>query len=142
MFSEVDGAAFASIISSTKAVNVVSPTWFRLTDSEGNFSSIANASYVSKAHELGIDVWALITDVDSNDLYGVNIDFVELLSSSANRKKLIDGLMEKVDTYGLDGINIDFEKVKSDSGTHFVQFIRELSIETARSRESMPITLL
>jgi spore germination protein YaaH len=132
MFSELDGATFASIISSTKAVNVVSPTWFRLTDSEGNFSSIANASYVSKAHELGMDVWALITDVDSNDLYGVNIDFVELLSSSANRKKLIDGLMEKVDTYGLDGINIDFEKVKSDSGTHFVQFIRELSIETRK----------
>jgi spore germination protein YaaH len=132
VFSEVDGATLASVISSTKAVNVVSPTWFRLTDSEGNFSSIANASYVSKAHELGIDVWALITDVDSNDLYGVNIDFVELLSSSANRKKLIDGLMEKVDAYGLDGINIDFEKVKSDSGTHFVQFIRELSIETRK----------
>jgi spore germination protein YaaH len=87
---------------------------------------------VSKAHELGIDVWALITDVDSNDLYGVNIDFVELLSSSANRKKLIDGIMQQVDTYGLDGINIDFEKVKSDSGTHFVQFIRELSIETRK----------
>jgi spore germination protein YaaH len=132
VFSEVDGATLASVISSTKAVNVVSPTWFRLTDSEGNFSSIANASYVSKAHELGIDVWALITDVDSNDLYGVNIDFVELLSSSANRKKLIDGLMQQVDAYGLDGINIDFEKVKSDSGTHFVQFIRELSIETRK----------
>jgi spore germination protein YaaH len=132
VFSEVDGAILASTLSSTKAVNVVCPTWFRLTDSEGNFSSVANASYVSKAHELGVDVWGLITDVDSNDLYGVNIDFVELLSSSANRKKLIDGLMQQVDTYGLDGINVDFEKVKSDSGTHFVQFIRELSIETRK----------
>jgi spore germination protein YaaH len=132
IFSEVDGAALSSALSSTKAVNVVSPTWFRLTDSDGNFSSIANASYVSKAHELGVEVWALITDVDSNDLYGVNIDFVELLSSSENRKRLIDGLMQQVDTYGLDGINIDFEKVKSDSGTHFVQFIRELSIETRK----------
>jgi spore germination protein YaaH len=130
VFSEVDGSTLASVLSTTKAVNVVSPTWFRLTNSSGDFSSIANASYVAKAHELGVEVWALITDVDSSDLYGVDIDFVELLSSSANRKKLIDGLMEKVDAYGLDGINIDFEKVKSDSGTHFVQFIRELSIET------------
>jgi spore germination protein YaaH len=130
VFSEVDGSTLASVLSSTKAVNVVSPTWFRLTNSSGDFSSLANASYVAKAHELGVEVWALITDVDSNDLYGVDIDFVELLSSSANRKKLIDGLMAQVDAYGLDGINIDFEKVKSDAGTHFVQFIRELSIET------------
>jgi spore germination protein YaaH len=132
VFSEVDGTTLASTLSSTKSVNVVSPTWFRLTNSNGDFSSIANASYVAKAHELGVDVWALITDVDSSDLYGVSINFVELLSSSANRKKLIDGLMTQVDTYGLDGINIDFEKVKSDSGTHFVQFIRELSIETRK----------
>jgi spore germination protein YaaH len=130
VFEEVGGSYLESALASTKAVNVVSPTWFRLTNSDGDFSSIANASYVDKAHELGIDVWALITDVDSSDLYGVNIDFVELLSSSANRRKLIDGLMAQVDAYGLDGINIDFEKVKSDSGTHFVQFIRELSIET------------
>jgi spore germination protein YaaH len=130
VFKEVGGEDLASVLSSTKSVNVVSPTWFRLTNSSGDFSSLANASYVQKAHEMGIEVWALITDVDSNDLYGVNIDFVELLSSSANRKKLIDGLMEKVDSYGLDGINIDFEKVKSDAGTHFVQFIKELSIET------------
>lgn len=66
------------------------------------------------------------------DLYGVEIDFVELLSSSANRRYLIDGLMAQVDSYGIDGINIDFEKVRSDSGIHFVQFIRELSIETRK----------
>ncbi len=132
VFEEVGGAYLENILSTTKAVNVVSPTWFRLINSDGDFSSLANASYVDKAHELGIDVWALITDVDSTDLYGVNIDFVELLSSSANRKKLIDGLMAEVDAYGLDGINIDFEKVRSDSGIHFVQFIKELSIETRK----------
>ena len=65
-------------------------------------------------------------------MFGVQIDFVELLSSSANRKHLIDGLMAQADTYGLDGINIDFEKVRNDSGTHFVQFLRELAIETGK----------
>ena len=132
VFAEVGGDELASALAATKAVNVVSPTWFRLNNNSGDFTSIANASYVSKAHELGIEVWALITDVDSTDLYGVEIDFVELLSSSVNRRHLIDGLMAQVDTYGLDGINIDFEKVKKDSGIHFVQFLRELSIETRK----------
>lgn len=132
VFEEVDGNYLANELSSTQAVNVVSPTWFRLNSNSGDFTSLANASYVARAHELGIDVWALITDVDSSDLYGIEINFVELLSSAANRKHLIEGLMAQVDSYGLDGINIDFEKVKSDSGPHFVQFIRELSIETRK----------
>lgn len=132
VFEEVGGDYLAKALAPTKTVNVVSPTWFRLSNSSGDFISLANASYVAKAHELGIEVWALITDVDSNDLFGIEIDFVELLSSSANRRYLIEGLMAQVDSYGLDGINIDFEKVRSDSGIHFVQFLRELSIETRK----------
>ncbi|MDE7417814.1 MAG: SH3 domain-containing protein [Lachnospiraceae bacterium] len=132
VFEEVGGNYLANALAPTKTVNVVAPTWFRLTNSSGDFTSLANASYVAKAHELGVDVWALVTDVDSADLYGVEIDFVELLSASENRRYLINGLMAQVDSYGLDGINIDFEKVRSDSGIHFVQFIRELSIETRK----------
>ena len=132
VFDEAGGDTLAAALANTKAVNVVSPTWFRLSNSSGDFTSLANASYVAAAHERGVEVWALVTDVDSMDLYGAEIDFVELLSSSANRRYLIDGLMAQVDRYGLDGINIDFEKVRSDSGTHFVQFLRELSIETRK----------
>lgn len=132
VFEEAGSDALVNALQGTKGVNVVSPTWFRLSNSIGDFTSIANASYVSKAHELGIEVWALVTDVDSEDMFGVQIDFVELLSSSSNRKHLIDGLMAQADTYGLDGINIDFEKVRNDSGTHFVQFLRELAIETGK----------
>lgn len=132
VFENVDGSYLANALSSTKSVNVVCPTWFRLSDNSGNFTSLANASYVAKAHELGVEVWALVTDVDSQSLYDVTIDFNELLSSSENRKTLINGLMGQVDTYGLDGLNIDFEKVKNPAGTHFVQFLRELSIETRK----------
>ena len=132
VFEEIDGSKLANALSSTKSINVVCPTWFRLSDNSGNITSLANISYVSKAHELGMEVWALVTDVDSQSLYGVTIDFTELLSSSANRRILINNLMAQVDTFELDGINIDFEKVKSPSGTHFVQFLRELSIETRK----------
>ena len=131
-FEEVGGEKLANALDTARGVNVVSPTWFRLNNNSGDFGSLANASYVAKAHELGIEVWALVTDVDSMDQFGVEIDFVELLSSSANRRHLIEGLMAQVDSFGLDGINIDFEKVRSDSGIHFVQFLRELSIETRK----------
>ena len=109
VFEEAGGDALVNALQGTKGVNVVSPTWFRLGKR-----------------------LAVVTDVDSEDMFGVQIDFVELLSSSANRKHLIDGLMAQADTYGLDGINIDFEKVRNDSGTHFVQFLRELAIETGK----------
>lgn len=132
VFDVVGGDALTSALARTKTVNVVSPTWFRLTNNSGDFASLANTSYVARAHDLGIEVWALVTDVDSMDQFGVEIDFVELLSSSANRKYLIEGLMAQIDSYGIDGINIDFEKVRSDSGIHFVQFLRELSIETRK----------
>lgn len=130
-----EGSATGSVsevLKRTKAVNVISPTWFRLSDNAGNFTSIASASYVEQAHALGVDVWALITDVDSKDLYGVDINFYDILSSTENRTRLINGLMDQVDAYGIDGINIDFEKVRNDAGTHFVQFLRELSIETRK----------
>lgn len=132
VFEEVDGSYLANALSATKSVNVVCPTWLRLSDNDGNFTSLANISYVSKAHELGVEVWALVTDVDSQSLYGVTIDFSELLSSSEKRRTLINGLMQQVDAYELDGLNIDFEKVKNPAGTHFVQFLRELSIETRK----------
>lgn len=132
VFEEVDGSYLANALSATKSVNVVCPTWLRLSDNDGNFTSLANISYVSKAHELGVEVWALVTDVDSQSLYGVTIDFTELLSSSEKRRTLINGLMQQVDAYELDGLNIDFEKVKNPAGTHFVQFLRELSIETRK----------
>ena len=121
-----------TVLQASKGVNVISPTWFRLSDNTGNFTSIASSEYVANAHAIGVDVWALITDVDSKDLYGLDVNFLELLSSSENRKRLIDGLMAQVDAYGIDGINIDFEKVKSEAGPHFVQFLRELSIETRK----------
>ena len=43
-----------------KEMNVISPTWYRLTDTEGNISSLADESYIQRAHDLGLQVWALI----------------------------------------------------------------------------------
>ena len=103
-------------------INVISPTWFSLNDNVGNFSSIASKEYVEKAHELGIQVWALIEDI-TND-----VDMYQILADSNSRTHLITGIMNAVLEFDLDGINIDFEGIRKSEGAHFVQFLRELSI--------------
>ncbi len=115
-------ASFDSLIANTSGVNVISPTWYELTDNEGNFRSLADADYVKKAHARGLKVWALINNFSSD----VNTEI--LMSKTSVRRKLIDALMAEAERYGLDGINLDFEGIKEEAGVHYVQFIRELSI--------------
>ncbi len=105
-----------------KEMNVVSPTWYRLSDTVGNISSLADAGYVERAHELGLQVWALIDNFDAN------VSTYELLSSSAARARLIDMMMYEVEKYGFDGWNIDFETLTSATGPHYIQFLKELSV--------------
>ena len=106
-----------------KSVNVISPTWFSLSDNEGNFTSFATQSYVTQAHNMGLEVWGLI-DNFSNE----GVDTYEVLSGTSTRSYLINGLINTALEYGLDGINIDFENISLDAGESFVEFIRELSI--------------
>lgn len=115
-------ASFDKVIANTKGVNVISPTWYELTDNEGNFRSLADADYVKKAHEKGLKVWALINNFSTD----VNTEI--LMSKTSVRRKLIEGLMAEVERYNLDGLNLDFEGIKEEAGVHYVQFIRELSI--------------
>lgn len=110
-------------VAKTKGLNVISPTWFTLTGNEGEFSSFATTSYVDRAHEMGLEVWALVGNVDS-----VDVDLYTVLSKTSNRRRLILQLLAAVREYNLDGLNIDFENVSLDAGEPFIQFIRELSI--------------
>ncbi|MDF2887934.1 MAG: glycoside hydrolase family 18 [Lacrimispora sp.] len=121
--TSTDGnASFDSLISKTAGVNVISPTWYELTDNEAGFRSLADAGYVKKAHDKGLKVWALINNFSTD----VNTEI--LMSKTSTRKKLIDALMAEAKTYGFDGINLDFEGIKEEAGPHYIQFIRELSI--------------
>jgi spore germination protein YaaH len=105
-------------------VNVVSPTWFRITDAVGTLSSIASLDYVQTAHARGLEVWALVSDFESE----TELDRHAMLSSSTNRASLIANLVAAAEEYDLDGLNIDFELVPTDDGAHFAQFLREFSI--------------
>lgn len=113
-----------SVTANTEGLNVISPTWFKLCDNEGGFTSFASSDYVDKAHAMGLEVWALIENIEYKD----SIDMYEILSSTSTRAKLINDLIRTVQEYDIDGINVDFEQISMDCGEHYVEFLRELSI--------------
>ena len=111
------------LMQGTKSINVVSPTWFALSDNAGNFTSFASENYVGTAHDMGLEVWGLIDNFSHE-----GIDTYEVLAGLSTRQHLINGLIDTALQYKLDGINIDFENISLDAGDPFVEFIRELSI--------------
>ena len=116
-------AYFADATANMTGVNVISPTWFYLTDTSGNIANIASADYVSQAHEKGLQVWGLI------DNFTQEVSTTETLSSTAARQNIISQLVQAAQDVGMDGINVDFESLSEDVGIHFLEFLRELSIE-------------
>ena len=121
--------AMQTLISATKGVNVIVPTWFMLTDNSGNYESLADKNYVDQAHAMGMQVWAVLDNFNKGD----NVQSEVLFASTAARKKLIASLMKDAQTYGFDGINLDVEGIKASAGPHYVQFIRELSVDCRKA---------
>ncbi|MBQ2803284.1 MAG: SH3 domain-containing protein [Lachnospiraceae bacterium] len=116
------------MVAGAKGMNVIAPTWFSLNDEEGNFRSFGEASYVEKAHEYGLQVWGVLDDFNFNNETGANLSVYNVLASTAKRQYLAKNITNAAIALGLDGINLDFERLGADSGPHFVQFLRELSI--------------
>jgi spore germination protein YaaH len=101
-------------------LNVISPTWFSLSDTEGNIHNIASKVYVEWAHSQGLQVWALCSNGFDPDLTQPFLRSYEL------RKKFIQQLLVFADTYGFDGINLDFENIYLADKDYLTQFVREM----------------
>lgn len=115
--------ALMGLLEKTKGVTTISPTWFSITDEQGNLSSIASETYVERAHNLDVEVWGLVDD------FNKDVNMFNLLSYTSKREKLANELIANAIKYNLDGINIDFENISLDTGKHYIQFIRELAIK-------------
>lgn len=113
--------------SNSKGITTISPTWFSLNDSEGNFSSLASSSYVNRAHHIGYEVWALLSDFeqDGDGEFYVN----KVLPYTSKRESLVNQLVAELIEYDIDGINVDFEFVSIDCAEDYIQFLRELSVK-------------
>lgn len=118
----------ASVLQNTKGINVISPTWFYLNDNNGNIANLASSSYVDYCHQNGIEVWALVSNLENKE-----VDTTEVLTYTSKRENLINNLISAAIQYNLDGINVDFESLSHDVGDGYIQFIRELSLKCANN---------
>lgn len=112
------------ILADTKGVTTVCPTWFSLADLQGNINSFADSTYVDRVHQMGMEVWGLIGNTQD-----ASVSVHDVLSNTASRENLVNQLISTAIQYNLDGINVDFEGLAGETGEHFIQFIRELSIK-------------
>lgn len=117
----------SNILSSAKGVNVVSPSWFKLRDNNGNLTSYASSDYVTYCHNHGVEVWGMVKNFD---LDSSSIDVNKILTHTSSRQNLVNQIVSQALQYNLDGINIDFEQLsESEIGDAYIQFLRELSIK-------------
>lgn len=113
--------AMAEVTAEMTGVNVISPTWFSVTDETGTISSLASADYVKLAHDAGREVWGLIDNF--NEAFDETTD----LAYASVRSRIIEQLLAEAASCGMDGINVDFENLKEAGIPHYLQFLRELT---------------
>ncbi len=121
-------AKLADMLAEGKGINVIAPTWFSLTDNDGNFRSFASTQYVEQAHGNGLQVWGVWDNFNYKNETGTEVSSYEVLSSTTKRRKLAQSIVDTSMGLGLDGVNMDFEGLTEDSGIHYIQFLKELSV--------------
>ena len=107
-----------------KYINVISPTWFALSDNEGSIASIGSAAYVESCHAKGIKVWGLVSNLTYPE-----VSTSTVLNDPSKRAYMIEQLLALAGQYKLDGINLDFESISAEDGAAYVQFIREFCLK-------------
>lgn len=110
-----------SKIGEMPGVNVVSPTWFELTDGAGTIKGKADSAYVKWAHDRGYQVWALFSNGFEPERT------TQALASVESRFVMIQQLLAFAEMYKLQGFNIDFENVYTKDKENLVQFMKELT---------------
>ena len=129
VFQESGLDAWDSLMENVSGVNVLAPTWFSIVDSEGTVESRANQEYVDRAHANGMQIWALVENINSE----VKLDNARLQNTTSSRNRIIQTLIEQALAYGIDGLNVDLEGLPSSAGSGYIQFIRELSVECRKN---------
>lgn len=127
-----------STIPEMPGVNIVSPTWFELTDNNSLVRSFGSIDYIHWAKAKGYQVWALFSN-------GFNPDLThEAFKDFETRQKIIMQLLHYSEQFQLDGINIDIENVRKEDGPLVTQCVREATpyFHRAGLYVSMDITFI
>lgn len=129
--SEVNSYVLETL-ADTSGLTTIAPTWFFIDNTDGDVVSLASETYVNYAHQMGIEVWAVLNDFDGE--MNSSADTYEVLSSTSTRTKIINQVIAEALANGIDGINVDIENVSTEAGVHYIQFIRELSVKCRQNQ--------
>lgn len=113
-----------SNVSKFDGLNVISPTWFALSNANGDVRSIADVKYSNWAHKNGYQVWALVSNDFNKEMSA------QMLANPTSREKTVNTLIQYAKDYKLDGINVDFENMYTKDRDLFTLFMKELYQKT------------
>lgn len=121
------------VLESNGLINTLSPRWFFLDGTTGQFTDNGEAALVTWAHQNGKKIWPLI---------GNHFDAAlthKMLSNSTTRTALVNQLMGFVQNYQLDGLNIDFERVDAADRPYLTAFATELATAMHQNNKQLSI---
>jgi len=113
-----------SNVKKVAGLNVISPTWFSLSNENGDLEDRGSISYSSWAHKNGYMVWALL----DNEFDSARTS--KLLNNADSRARFISSVISSAKKYKLDGINIDFENMYVKDKDAFTRFVKEFYQKT------------
>jgi len=116
------------MLEDTGDINVICPTWIYIENKDGDIYSLADKAYAENIRRRKMKLWTMVSDYTGSDA-----DTGTILGDHVSREKLVSGIMKVVKGYGLDGVNIDFETIKFEQMPAYLQFLRELSLETHKA---------
>lgn len=120
-------ATIRNQVSNTLGLDVISPTWFELSDASGNVKDTSSPELVKWLKARGLEIHPLITNQFNSDLT------TRFLNNKEAQTKYINTIVNRTAELGLDGINIDFENMKGSDRAAYTAFVRQFT-ETAHEK--------
>lgn len=113
------------MLEDTGEIRVICPTWLTVKNANGDISSLADKNYAENIRKRGMKLWTMVSDY-----LGADSSTGDILMNAASRANLEEQILNVIEEYALDGVNIDFETITEEQAPAFVQFLRELSVQT------------
>lgn len=120
------GSSLETLGDKVEGVSVVMPTWYSISDKDGNIEDEYSKDYYERAKSYGYQIWPIITNgLDKEDFNKKEVTS-QIMNDEQKRETLIKNIVKVIKDNKLDGINIDFEGMEEEDKYMYTQFLREL----------------
>ena len=120
------GSSLETLGDKIEGVNVVMPTWYSISDANGNVEDEYSKDYYERAKSYGYQIWPIITNGFDKEDFDKKEATSQIMNDEQKRETLIKNIVKVIKDNKLDGINIDFEGMKEEDKYMYTQFLREL----------------